>query len=198
VEIGQVNMDFFGRTRFIMQRQLAGFKDTLGIMDKDMKLLCCVKHQHSWKMPQVWKGMPIARRMRTTDVRLEGIDGALLGEIHEIPTGTMRVIRRWEVYDEKGDFKGAVKEKPKFIGSDWLLENTEGDVVATTEGDRKKHNYEILTADRYKQTIARCFTISENSYGIDLLLSNLDPFIILSYIVVLDIAKDAMTIDNAY
>jgi hypothetical protein len=91
-----------------------------------------------------------------------------------------------------------MKEKPKFIGSDWLLENTEGDAVATTEGDRKKHNCEILTADRYKQTIAHCFTINENSYGIDLLLSNLDPFLILSYIVVLDLAKAAMAVDNAY
>lgn len=181
-----------------MQRQLAGFEDTLGIMDADMRLLCYVKHQHSWKMPQVWKGMPITSRMRTTDVRLEGIDGALLGEIHEIPSGTMRVIRRWEVYDEKGDFKGAVKEKPKFIGSDWVLENAGGDVVAAIEGDRKKHDYEILTADRYKQTIARCFIISENSYGIDLLLSDLDPFLVLSYVVVLDLAKAAMVVDNAY
>jgi uncharacterized protein YxjI len=187
-------MDIFGRTRFIVQRQLTDFKDTLGIMDADMKLLCYVKHQHSWKMPRVWKGMPIASRVRTTDVRLEGIDGALLGEIHEIPTGTMRMIIRWEVYDEKGGFKGAVKEKPKFIGSDWVLENAEGNVVATIKGDRKKHDYEILTADRYEQAIARCFIISENSYGIDILLSNLDPFLVLSYIVVLDLAKMAIVI----
>ena len=26
----------------------------------------------------------------------------LLGEIHEIPTGTMRLIRKWEVFNEKG------------------------------------------------------------------------------------------------
>jgi hypothetical protein len=104
-------MDFFRRTRFVMQRQLPGFEDILGIMDAYMNLLGYAKHQHSWKEPQDWQSMGKRVRMKTTDVRLEGIDGTLLGEIHEFPTGMMRVVRRWEVYDGKEAFKGAVKEK---------------------------------------------------------------------------------------
>jgi hypothetical protein len=131
----------------------------------------------------------VGNRMQTTDVRLEGTDASLLGEIHEVPTGPMRVIRNWRIYNEKHEFKGAVKEKPKFIGSGWVLESPEEIVVATAKGDRKKHNYEVLTADRYMQTIARCSNIDDKSYGAEILLSNLDPFLVLCYIVVLDLAK---------
>jgi uncharacterized protein YxjI len=179
-----------------MQRQLPGFEDTLGIMDADMNLLGYAKHQHSWKEPQDWQSMGKRVWMKTTDVRLEGIDGTLLGEIHEFPTGMMRVVRRWEVYDGREAFKGAVKEKHKFIGSDWVLESTEGNVIAIAKGDRKKHDYEILTADRCEQAIARCSSISENSYWVDILLSNLDPFLVLSYIVVLDLAKSGIEVSK--
>jgi hypothetical protein len=44
-----------------------------------------------------------------------------------------------------------------------VLESTEGNVIAIVKGDRKKQDYEILTADRYEQAIARCSSISENS-----------------------------------
>ena len=38
----------------------------------------------------------------------------------------------------------------------------------------------------------RCINISENSFGVDILLSNLDPFLVLSYNVALDLAKLGM------
>lgn len=64
------------------------------------------------KMPQMWGNVPTNREMRTTDVRIEEKDGELAEKIHEIPTGTFRLIRKWEVYDQKGTCIGVVTEKP--------------------------------------------------------------------------------------
>ena len=183
-----MNTDIFANNRFIIQRKMTDGEDTLEIMDADMRHLCYVKHQHSRKTPKELF-IPIAGGMRVTDARLEEIDGSLLGEITEIPIDLMRATSKWLVYDEKGVFKGAVKEKPKFVGSDWVLESAEGDVVATIEGNRKKHNFEVLTADRYKQVIARCFNISESSYEVEILLSVLSPFLVLSYVIVLNLVE---------
>ena len=187
-------MDIFAGNRFIIQSELTENEDALGIMDANMKPICYVKHEHSWKGPEGKAGEIMGKRsqMRTTDVRLEGIDGALLGEIHEIPTGLMRVIRKWNVYNAQGRLKGAVKEKPKFVGSDWVLDNVEGTTVATVKGDQKNHDYQVVTADKYQQAIARCSMINKDSYGVDLRVSNLDPFLVLNYVVVLDLVKTSM------
>jgi len=82
-----------------------------------------------------------------------------------------------------------VTEKPKFIGSDWVLENVEGNLLASIEGDRKKHNYEVVTPDRNKQKIARCSSLDKDSYKLEIMVSNIDSFLVLSYVIVLDIAK---------
>jgi hypothetical protein len=150
------------------------------------------------KMPQMWGNVPTNRQMRTTDVQIEGKDGKLVGEIHEIPTGTMRLIRKWEVFDGKDICKGVVVEKPKFIGSDWALESVEGNLLAVAEGDRKKHNYEIVTPDRGKQCIARCTSLDESSYTVEMMVSSLDSFLVLSYVIVLDLAKTVAAIKGRH
>lgn len=187
-------MDIFVGNNFIVQSGLIDSKDVLGIVDASMKPICYVKHEHSWKGPDGKAGAMIGKRMRTTDVRFEGIDGAALGEIHETPTGIMRVIRKWNVYDVQGKFKGAVVEKPKFVGSDWVLENVEGTTVATVKGDQKNHDFQVVTADKYQQVLARCSVVNQDSCRVELMLSDFDPFFVLSYVVVLDLAKASMVI----
>jgi uncharacterized protein YxjI len=178
-------MEVFRRNHFIIQHKLKDFEDTEDIMDRSKNLLCYVKHRHSWK------GKPGRGEMRTTDIQLEGADGTMLGEIHEVPVVYfVAVIRKWYIRDAGGLLRGAVREKQKFFGIvDWVLESAEG-VIATAKGNRKRHDYEVLTPD--KQVIARCHTeaaMSEDSYGVDILRSDFDPFLILSYVVVLDHVK---------
>ena len=182
-------MSLFEKTKFVLKHEQKNFKDIIDIMGPDLKSFCIVNYEHSWKMPKIWNDVPTNRRMRSTDVRLEGEDGKLLGEIHETPTGTLRLIRKWEVYGDKGVCKGIVTEKPKFIGSDWVLENVEGNVLASVEGDRKKHNYVVVTPERNKQEIARCSNLDNDSYKLEIMVSNVDSFIILCYVIVLDLAK---------
>ena len=78
-----------------------------------------------------------------------------------------------------------------------MLQNVEDNLLAVIEGDRKKHNYEIVTSDRSKQSIARCTSLNEDSYRVELMVSSIDPFLVLSYVIVLDLAKTAAIISGA-
>jgi uncharacterized protein YxjI len=176
-------------TKFVLKHKQKNSRDIISIMGADLKPFCTVRYDHSWKMPRIWNDVPTNRRMRTTDVRLEREDGELFREIHEIPTGTLRLIRKWEVSDEKGISKGVVTEKPKFVGSDWVLEDVEGNPLASVEGDRKKRNYEVITPYRYKQTIARCSSIDKDTYKLEVMISNVDSLLVLCYVIVLDLVK---------
>jgi uncharacterized protein YxjI len=189
-------MSFSEITKFIFKHEQKGSEDTIGISGADLKPFCVVNYEQSWKMPKIWSNVPTNSRMRSTDVRLERANGTVLGEIHEIPTGTLRLIRKWKVCDEKGIFKGVVTEKPKFIGSDWVLEDVKGNPLASVEGDRKKHNYEVVTSDRNKQLVARCFSLENESYGFEILVSNVDSFLVLCYVIVLDLAKTHAAIER--
>ena len=174
-------MSIFDRNRFIVQPKLKDVKNTGVIMDGDMNRLCYIKHHHSWKSMII-----TARRM--TGILLEGIDGVTLGEIPETSKISWgRMLKKWEIYDANGELKGALMEKPKFIGSHWVLENPKGKEIATIKGNRKKHDYEVLTKD--KQVIARCHreaTMDKDSYIVDIPTSDFDTFLVLSYIVALD------------
>jgi len=79
-------MDLSEKTNFVLKHEQKNSKDTISILGADLKPFCIVNYDHSWKMPKIWNDVPTNRRMRSTDVRLEGKDGELLGEIHEIPT----------------------------------------------------------------------------------------------------------------
>jgi hypothetical protein len=184
----------FENTYLVFKHEEINSKDSISILGGHSQPLYSVSCDHSMKMPKMWGNVPTNRQMRSTDVRIGNKDGILLGEIHEIPTGTMRLIRKWEVFNGKGICKGVVVEAPKFIGSDWALESSEGNLLAVTEGDRKKNNYEIVTPDKGKQCIARCTSLNEDSYRVELMISNIDSFLVLSYVIVLDLAKTAAVI----
>jgi uncharacterized protein YxjI len=189
LKIGLQIMDLSEKTNFVLKHEQMTFKDSISVLQADMELLCIVNCDFSWKMPKMWNDVATSARMRATDVRLTRKNGELIGEIHEIPTGTLRLIRKWEVYDEKGAHMGVVVEKPKFIGSDWILESVDGNPLAYVEGDRKKHNYELITAEKNNRKIARCSSLDKDSYKLEILASNIDPFLVLCYIIVLDIVK---------
>jgi len=191
-------MGFPEKANLVLKHEQKNSKGIISILGADLKPLCAVNYDHSWKMPKIWNDVPINRRMRSTDVRVEGKNGELLGEIHEIPTGTLRLIRKWEVQDEKGVSKGVVAEKPKFVGSDWVLENVEGNLLAVIEGDRKKHNYEVVTPDRSRKTIARCSILDKDSYRLEIMVSNIDFFLVLCYVIVLDLAKIPAVIEKKF
>lgn len=191
----QLDADFLGgRTQFIMNSKLENFKDTGSIMGRDGELLAYFEHRHTWKPPKHKPtfGKPEAK---ATDVRILSVDKTLLGEIHEYPPPKVwmweqRPVRTWEIHNSKTGLEGIVREKHKTWSSDWVLENLAGEVIATINGNREKRDYEILS--KGNKIIARCYrseTISKNSYYVDIHHSEIDLFMLLSYIIVLHHAK---------
>jgi uncharacterized protein YxjI len=190
-----VDMGFLGgRSQFIITSKLEDLKDTGSIMCRGGEILVYFKHKHTWKPPKrrTTFGRPEAK---TTDIRIESIDKTLLGEIHEFPPPRVwmweqRPIRTWEIHNAKTGLKGIVREKHTTWSSDWVLENLAGEVIAEIKGNRKKKDYEILS--KTNQIIARCYrseTIGKNSYYVDTQHSEIDLFLLLSYILVLHHAK---------
>lgn len=177
---------------FIFQSKLKDQKDTIGIFDLNMNLLACCKHEHTWRTPR--GPIKVRKQARVTDIYFESSDGTLLCEINEIPPkfGSARLIRKFEIYVQKKELVGAVREKPKFVGSDWELTNLDERTIALMVGDRKKKDYEINSPNG--QVLARCYkdsSLDTDSYRIDVLSSSVDLFLILCYVVVLDLAKTA-------
>ena len=129
---------FSGHRSFIVKFKLKNLKDTGGIFDLNMGLLAYFRHEHTWRSPR--GPIKIAKQARATDIYLESVDGTLFGEINEIPPKliTMRLIRTFEIYDDRKELVGVVREKPKMVGSDWELENLEKTVIALMVGDRNK------------------------------------------------------------
>lgn len=194
------NLEVFrGKERFIIDHRLKGFKETGGILDPWMGVLAYFKHEHTWKSiikaapsPSWIETPPSSRwKTRTIDIVFETFHGFLLGEMHEIPPGLMTIQSRkkWEIYNAENELIGVVREKPKAVGSDWVLENPNGEIIASIKGNVDTREYEIHN-DR-EQAIARCYwneAISEECYIVDILDSGFDLFLVLSYIIILDFA----------
>ena len=199
------------QSSFIFNSSLKDLNDTGGIFDTNMRVLAYFRHEQTWRTPR--GPIRVAKQARATDIYLENSDGELFGEINEIPPKlvTMRLIRKFEIYNNRKELAGVVREKPKAFGSDWVLENVEEKVIAFMVGDRKKKEYKIQTPDG--DVLAKCFrdaSLGNDSYRVDVFgggvasykydvlgISNVDLFLVLCYIVVLDLAKTAwMTRDG--
>ena len=134
-------MEILGNNRsFVFQPKLEGQKDTVWIFDLDKNLLAHYRFERTWRAPR--GPISIGKRARSTDIYLESNDGTLFGEINEIPPTlfSARVIRKFEIYDDKKELVGTVREKPKMVGSNWVLENLDEKIIAEMVGDRKKKN----------------------------------------------------------
>lgn len=195
-------MEILNKSRFIIQHD---HNDTDLILDKDMNPLCYVKRQQSWQTTEMtsWlEKIPVLNKLkkvlisrhqtRINNLQFNAVDQSSLGEIHENPVVQgIKMIRKWGVYSSEGEYKGAVRERMKAIGSDWVLEDSEGGIIAMSKGKRKDHDYQVIALD--KQVIARCqpgeAVDGKDSYTVDIQGSDFDPLLILSYILVLGYAS---------
>ena len=190
------------QTSFIVKSKLKDPKDAGGIFDSNMRVLAYFKHEHTWRTPR--GPIRVRKQARATDIYLESFDGNLFGEINEIPPKlvSMRFIRTFEIYNDNKELVGVVEEKPKAFGfPDWVLENVEGKAIAFMVGDRKKKDYEIQTPDG--EFLARCFrdsSLDKDSYKVERrsVGGSVDLFLLLCYIVVLDLAKIGWTTRTGY
>ena len=200
--INPENTNFFDDEKnFIIQSKWENRWDTGCIMDLDKKILAFFYISESWKPPRTRNGhsRSYLGRGLTADFWLETNNQSLLGEIYGFPPPLYSFARRnhYEIYNSEKKLVGVVWEKIRQFGSKWVLENPEGEIVATIRGNRLKKNYMIITQDNLIAT--RCYRtseMSENLYRVDILESDLDTFLILCYILVLDRVRRYPTISR--
>jgi uncharacterized protein YxjI len=157
----------FDRTQYVIEKKLVTFRDAYGVKDVNGNLLGYIK--------------------RNSKFWFEGMDGTRQGEIREVG-GT------YEVYDAQNQLRATVVWTGGlgFRSSKWQIKDPQGQQLAIAEGDFLGRNYRILAPDG--STIAQIhkkWTSIWRNYRIDISRQGLDPFLILSYVVV-DISEQVM------
>lgn len=162
---------FSGR-EYIIEQKIASLRDTFGIKDRSGNLLAYVKKKLvSWG-PQFYFETP---------------DGGRLGEMR----GKVLAVRpTFEIYDPQGLVAVVKKKVLKLLGSEWWLEDSAGKEIARIKGNITEHEFSIQNPSGV--TIAQIhkkWVSVRDSYGVEILSQETDPFVILSYTIAMDHAQ---------
>jgi uncharacterized protein YxjI len=160
----------FAGTQFIVEQKIMAMRDTFGIKDRNGNLLAYVKKKIVSLGPNFW---------------FESPDGARLGEVK----GKILAVRpTFEIYDTQGQLLAVVKKKVlKFLGSEWWLENASGQEVARIKGNITEHDFTIQSpVGTALAQIHKKWVSVRDSYGVEILSSDLDPYTILAYAIAMD------------
>ena len=160
---------FTGR-EFIIEQKIVAMRDTFGIKDRNGNLLAYVKRKIASIGPQFW---------------FESPNGARLGEVK----GKVVTVRpTFEIYDIQNQLVSVVKKKVmKLMGSEWWLENPSGQEIGRIKGNITAHDFAIQspTGAPIAQITKKWVTVRD-SYGVEILGSELDPYVILAYAIAMD------------
>ncbi len=160
----------FAGTEFIIEQKIMAMRDTFGIKDRNGNLLAYVKKKLVALGPNFW---------------FESPDGTRLGEVK----GKVIAVRpTFEIYDTQGQLLAVVKKKIlKLLGSEWWLENPSGQEVARIAGNVVAHDFTVQspTGTALAQIHKKWVSVRD-SYGVEILSSELDPYLILAYAIAMD------------
>jgi len=162
----------FSGTEYIIEQKIVALRDTFGIKDRNGNLLAYVKRKIvSWG-PQF---------------NFETPDGARLGEMK----GKVLTVRpTFEIYDLQGLVAVVKKKILKLIGSEWWLEDASGKEVARIKGNITEHEFSMLSSSGTEiARIHKKWVSIRDSYGIEILSKELDPYIIVAYAIAMDHAE---------
>ena len=160
----------FGQNKYTIEQKLVALRDTYGVKDFNGNLLGYVKAKIVSLGPKFW---------------FEDLNGVQLGEIDgKIVT----IHNEYEVKDQTGQLRAKIKKKIlNLIGSEWWMENAQGQQIAKVKGNFTEHEYQILGPDGspIAQIHKKWITIRD-SYNIEITRPEFDPFLILSYVIAMD------------
>lgn len=160
----------FAGTEFIIEQKIVAMRDTFAIKDRSGNLLAYVKKKIVSVGPNFW---------------FESPNGARLGEVK----GKVIAVRpTFEIYDTQGQLLAVVKKKiMKLLGSEWWLENSSGQEVARIKGNITEHDFTIQspTGTPLAQINKKWVSVRD-SYGVEILSSDLDSYVILAYAIAMD------------
>jgi uncharacterized protein YxjI len=162
----------FSGTEYIIEQKIVALRDTFGIKDRNGNLLAYVKRKIvSWG-PQFYFETP---------------DGARLGEMN----GKVLTVRpTFEIYNPQGLVAVVKKKILKLIGSEWWLEDASGNEVARIKGNITEHEFSIQSSSGTEiARIHKKWVSIRDSYGIEILGTELDPYVIIAYAIAMDHAE---------
>jgi uncharacterized protein YxjI len=162
----------FSGTEYIIEQKIVALRDTFGIKDRNGNLLAYVKRKIvSWG-PQFYFETP---------------DGTRLGEMK----GKVLTVRpTFEIYDPQRLVAVVKKKILKLIGSEWWLEDASGNEVARIKGNITEHEFSIQSSSGTELArIHKKWVSIRDSYGIEVLSNELDPYVIVAYAIAMDHAE---------
>jgi uncharacterized protein YxjI len=160
----------FSGNQYIIEQKIVALRNTFGVKDRNGNLLAYVKKQIVSFGPKFWFETP---------------DGARVGEMH----GKVLTVRpTFEIYDTQGTIVAIVKKKIlKLLGSEWWLENATGQEIARIKGNILQHDFTIQSPSGTQiAQIQKKWVTVRDSYGIDILTSDLEPYLIIAYAIAMD------------
>jgi len=169
---GTSGLSVFSGNEYIIEQKIAAMRDTFGIKDRNGNLLAYVKRKIlSWG-PQFW---------------FESPDGTRLGEMR----GKVLTIRpTFEIYDTQALVAVVKKKVLKFLGSEWWLEDSSGKEIARIKGNITEHDFSMQSASGSEVArIHKKWVTIRDSYGIEVLSGEIDPYIIIAYSIAMDHAE---------
>jgi len=160
----------FGQKKYIIEQKLVALRDTYGVKDLDGNLLGYVKAKIVSFGPKFW---------------FEDLNGVQVGEIDG---KVVSIYNEYEVKDQTGKLRARIKKKIlKLIGSEWWMENAQGQQIAKVKGNFTEHEYQILDPNgSLIAQIHKKWVTVRDSYNIEITNSDFDPFLILSYVIAMD------------
>jgi uncharacterized protein YxjI len=167
--VGVESSSVFAGKEYIIEQKIAALRDTFGVKDRNGNLLAYVKKKIvSWG-PQFFFETP---------------DGARLGEMR----GKVLTVRpTFEIYDTQSLVAVVKKKILKLIGSEWWLEDGSGTEIARIKGNVTEHNFSIQSPSGSEIALIHKKWVSvRDSYGIEILNQELNPYVAIAYAIAMD------------
>ncbi len=162
---------FSGR-EYIIEQKIAALRDTFGIKARNGNLLAYVKKKLvSWG-PQFYFETP---------------DGSRLGEMR----GKVLTVRpTFEIYNPQGLVAVVKKKVLKLLGSEWWLEDPSGKEIGRIQGNITEHEFSIQSPSGSQiAQINKKWVSIRDSYNVEVLSEEIDPFVIVAYAIAMDHAQ---------
>jgi len=166
----QQRTGMFNQNKYTIEQKLVAVRDTYGVKDLNGNLLGYVKQKIVSVGPKFWFE-------DTNGVQLGEIDGKLVS-IHD----------EYDVKDQSGQLKARIKKKIlNLIGSEWWMEDAQGQQIAKVKGNYSEHEYQILAPDgSVIAQIHKKWVTIRDSYNIEITRTDFDAFLIISYVIAMD------------
>jgi uncharacterized protein YxjI len=96
----------------------------------------------------------------------------------------------FEIYDPQGLVAVVKKKVLKLIGSEWWLEDNSGNEIARIKGNITQHDFTIQSASGSEVArVHKKWVSIRDSYGIEILSHDIQPYVIVAYVIAMDNAE---------